>query len=98
MIIGRRKSGKSVQPYYAFARQLKAARNYDCSDRLDRISMPTLILHGTKDNAVPYELAEEMHAGIKGSKMITFEGGHRYCYWESERFSDVVSEFLNGLD
>ncbi len=95
---GRRKSGRSTQPYYAFARQLKAARSYDCSDRLDRICMPTLILHGRKDNAVPYGLAEEMHAGIKGSVMITLEGGHRFCYWESKRFAEMIAEFLSGIE
>lgn len=90
-------STKSKQPYHAFARQFKAARNYDCSNRLDEIDVPTLILHGKRDKAVPYEMAEEMHAGIKGSKIIAFDGGHRFCYWESERFADAVEEFLKGI-
>ncbi len=93
-LVGREVSGKSTQPYHAFARQFKAARNYDCSDSLNRIGVPTLILHGKKDNAVPYEMAEELHAGIIGSKIITFEGGHKFCYWESERFAEVIEEFL----
>jgi 3-oxoadipate enol-lactonase len=91
-------STKSKQPYHAFARQFKAARSYDCSDRLDEIRVPTLILHGRKDNAVPYEMAEEMQAGIKGSKLIAFDGGHRFIYWESKRFSDVVEEFLKEIE
>ena len=93
---GRGASDKSAQPYHAFARQLRAARNYDCSGDLDSISVPTLILHGKKDNAVPYGMAEELHAGIKGSKLIAFEGGHKFCYWECERFALVIEEFLNA--
>ncbi len=89
---------KSKQPYHAFARQLKAARSFDCSDRLDIIAVPTLILHGRNDRAVPYEMGEELHSGIKGSQMITFEGGHRFCYWESKRFTDIIMEFLSGID
>ncbi len=94
----RRRSSKPTQPYYAFARQLKAARSYDCSDKLDRISVPTLVLHGKKDNAVPYELGQELHAGIKGSKMISFDGGHRFSFWESERYAKAILEFLGQID
>jgi 3-oxoadipate enol-lactonase len=95
---GRIKSRKSTQPYYAFVRQLKAARDYDCSDRLDRIGVPTLILHGKDDRVVPFELAEEIHAGIKGSKVITFKGGHRFCYWQCNLFSDEIEKFLDDIE
>ncbi len=71
---------KYPQPRYAYDRQLKASRGYDCSDRLGQIRAPTLILHGTKDNIAPIPLALEMHEGIKGSKMITFNGGHMFFF------------------
>jgi len=35
-------------------------------------------MHGKKDKIVPYTLAEEMHSGIKGSKMLAFAGGHLF--------------------
>jgi len=97
-LTGFRDRTKSTQPYHAFARQFKAARSYDCCDRLDRLAMPTLILHGRKDKAVPYEMAKELHAGIKGSKMIGFEGGHKFCYWDCERFAKAITEFLNEIE
>jgi pimeloyl-ACP methyl ester carboxylesterase len=90
--------GRSPQPYYAFTRQLKASRSYDCTNRLDEIRAPTLILHGKKDKLAPYELAEEMHTGIKSSKMITFKGGHMFFFWETERFIDTILEFLGSID
>jgi hypothetical protein len=43
-------------------------------------------------------MAEEMHAGIRGSKLITLDGGHRSVYRESKRFAEVVEEFLKGID
>jgi 3-oxoadipate enol-lactonase len=88
--------GRTPQPYYAFVRQLNASGSYDCSDKLGEIRVPTLIMHGKKDRLVPSNLVEEMHAGIKGSKMITFEGGHGFFFWESERFADAAIEFLGG--
>jgi pimeloyl-ACP methyl ester carboxylesterase len=91
-------SAKRTQPYHAFARQFKAARSYDCSDRLDTIAVPTLVLHGRKDRAVPYEMGEEQHARIRGSQMISFDGGHKFCYWESKRFADMVIEFLSEIE
>jgi pimeloyl-ACP methyl ester carboxylesterase len=66
------------QPQYAFVRQMVASRTYDCSDRLDRISVPTLVLHGKSDTLVPLALAEELRDGIAGSKMAAFEGGHTF--------------------
>jgi pimeloyl-ACP methyl ester carboxylesterase len=94
---GGRFLGRNPQPYYAFIRQFRASGGYDCSGRLGEIRVPTLILHGRRDRLAPYELAEEMHAGIKGSKLVAFEGGHLFLIWESDRFTDTVNEFLGGL-
>ena len=87
---------KYPQPYYAAMRQLEASRSYDCSDRLGEIHVPTLILHGRKDRVAPYELAQEMHAGIQGSKMITFNGGHLFPFFQPRQFTDEVAGFLDG--
>ena len=90
---------KYPQQGYAFARQLKASRSYDCSDRLDEIRVPTLILHGTKDNLAPLPRAVEMQEGIKSSKMITFEGGHTFFFMGIlEPFCNAVLEFLSSVD
>jgi len=94
---GTRFLGRNTQPYYAFIRQLEASGSYDCSDRLGGIAVPTLILHGRKDRLAPYALAEEMQAGIRGSRMVTFDGGHLFLFWESGKFADAVTEFLDGV-
>ena len=59
--------------------------------------MPTLILHGRRDQIAPYELAEEMHAGIKGSKMITFSGGHLFLFFQPQQFAKAILEFLQAI-
>ncbi|MHB8598497.1 MAG: alpha/beta fold hydrolase [Ktedonobacteraceae bacterium] len=90
-----RKMGKKYpQPDYAFLRQRHASRNYDATDQLHKIHVPTLILHGKKDTLAPYRLAEEMHAGIAGSKMITFDGGHLFLFFQQKQFLDAVFDFL----
>lgn len=87
---------RGPHPYYAVAHQLKASRAYDCMDRLGEIKVPTLILHGKKDKSAPYRLAEEMHKGIRGSKMITFNGGHLFFIFRSKQFIEAISDFLES--
>ena len=82
------------QPYYAFIRQFRASVEYDCTEKLGEIKVPTLILYGKKDNLVPADLVEEMREKIKGSKIITFNGGHPFFFWQVKAFTDAVLEFL----
>jgi|GEM_PF-4885483 len=56
-----------------------------------------LILHGKKDKVASYKLAEEMYAGIKGSIIIAFNGGHYIFITESKRLTEVISEFLRVI-
>lgn len=88
---------RGPHPYYAVARQLEASRTYDCMDRLNEIHVPTLILHGKKDKSAPYRLAEAMHSGIKGSKMITFPGGHLFFIVRPKQFIEAIADFLGSL-
>ena len=88
---------KFSQSHNAVLRQRDAAREYDATERLDQIDVPTLVLHGKKDKFAPYNLAEEMHSKIKNSKMITFGGGHLFLFFKPEQFVGAVNTFLNGL-
>src|SRR5256712_1396983 len=86
---------KYPQPHYAFMRQRQASFAYNCTDKLQELHIPTVIMHGKKDKIVPYRLAEEMHTGIKGSKMLTFAGGHIFFFMkEGQRFLDAIAEFV----
>ena len=85
------------QPYYAVMRQRQASRNYDATVRLSEIGVPTLILHGKKDRLAPYALAQEMHAGIRDSQMITFDGGHLFLFFRQKQFLEAVGRFLQSL-
>ena len=57
-----------------YERELDAGGNI-VADRLDRISSPTLILHGDADEGVPVAHAHELHASIRGSELRVFPGG-----------------------
>jgi len=87
--------GDRGQPDYAFQRQFVASRTYDCSSRLGEIHAPTLVMHARRDGIVPLGLAEELHAGIRGSRLETFDGDHVFFVGrERRRFLDETLRFL----
>lgn len=66
-------------------------------DRLGEITAPTLIIHGTKDSAVPPECAREAHQRISGSRLEWIEGAGHWPQRDSpEEFNRVVTQFLVG--
>lgn len=63
---------------------------------LSAVTMPTLILHGSADKPVPWELtAKRAHAAIKQSKLVEYAGtSHGLLVTERER---VTSDLLAWL-
>jgi 3-oxoadipate enol-lactonase len=88
-------AGKYPQPRYAHLRQRQASVSYQASDRISQLHMPTLILHGRRDKSMPLAQAERMHAGIAGSRLEVFRGGHMFFLLsERQQFLDRVGAFL----
>lgn len=66
-------------------------------DQLDGLSLPTLIIHGTKDDGVPVDCAKEANARIRGSQLHWMEGcGHWAQRDNPEAFNRVAAEFLRA--
>jgi pimeloyl-ACP methyl ester carboxylesterase len=88
---------KSKYPQFKGARQKQhlASVLYDCSTRIGKIQVPTLILHGRKDKITPFELVNEIHKNIKGSEMVEFDGGHLFPLAQGrDVFLDSVQDFI----
>jgi non-heme chloroperoxidase len=79
---------------YAMAQSLVALRDTDLRSDLSNITVPTLIMHGKKDKICSFDLAEQMHAGIKNSKLVAFDkSGHSLFLEEKKKFNDLLMEF-----
>ncbi len=79
---------------YAISQCLVALRDTDLRGDLDKITVPTIIMHGKKDKICSFDLAEQMHAGIKNSKLVAFEkSGHSLFLEERQKFNDLLIEF-----
>jgi pimeloyl-ACP methyl ester carboxylesterase len=62
---------------------------------LERIFVPTLILHGIHDEVCLFPLAIAQNRGIKNSKLIPFENsGHGLFYDERDKFNRELSQFI----
>ena len=59
--------------------------------------MPTLIIHGTHDKIVPFELGEVQNKMIPNSKLVPFElSGHATFYDEKDKFNEVLVNFIEN--
>jgi len=73
-------------------------RDWDVTDRLGEIEVPTLITSGRHDECTP-ALVEVLHRGIAGSEWVVFEGSaHMSHHEETERYLEVVGAFLDRVE
>ena len=79
------------------ARYMDAVGDFDVTDLLGRITVPTLVMHARGDARVPFEAGRRMAAGIPGSRLIAFQGrNHVFLEGEPafERFLEELRLFL----
>jgi len=63
---------------------------------LEKIKVPTLILHGIHDKVCLYPLAEAMKQGIKNAKLIPFENSGHGLFWEErDKFNKELAQFID---
>ncbi|WP_229768117.1 proline iminopeptidase [Sulfodiicoccus acidiphilus] len=69
-------------------------RNWDVTERLDTIRVPTLITVGKYDEVTP-KVAEVIRSKIRGSELVLFERSSHMAMWEErERYIEVLSDFI----
>lgn len=67
----------------------------DLREMLPRIAIPTLLLYGDADTRSPLQVAEALHASIRGSKLVVLPGvGHVSNVEAPDQFDTAVRNFL----
>ncbi|MEJ5048638.1 alpha/beta hydrolase [Chryseobacterium culicis] len=80
---------------YATTQGLIALRDTDLRNELSKIQIPTVIFHGVQDKIAEFALAEQMHKGIKNSRLVRFENsGHGLFIEELQKFNTELIAFL----
>jgi pimeloyl-ACP methyl ester carboxylesterase len=62
--------------------QMRAIAGHDTSERLSRIGVPTLVIHGTEDRMLPAENARWIAAAIPGARLEPMDGVGHLFFWE----------------
>ena len=65
---------------------------------LEKVTVPTLVIHGDADGIVPFEVSgKRSHESIPGSQLALIEGGpHGLNATHPEEFNRALIEFLKG--
>jgi pimeloyl-ACP methyl ester carboxylesterase len=82
----------------SFLRQGLAPLAFDGRNLLQRIRAPTLIINGTKDQAVPMKITRELARGIPGTKLILAEGDHLFAAKDPDLLVMPARTFLAEVD
>jgi proline iminopeptidase len=70
-------------------------RDYDLTDRLHEIRVPTLVTVGRYDEVTP-TVARSIHEGIAGSELAVFEQSSHLAFWEErDRYMERLLAFLD---
>jgi pimeloyl-ACP methyl ester carboxylesterase len=73
----------------------KETMSFDSRKRLAEIACPTLVVAGSKDQAVPMHHAETLHDVITGSQLVVVDGARHTLIWtHPDEFVRLVGEFL----
>lgn len=73
-------------------------KDWDRTNRLHEIKVPTLITSGFYDESTPF-INETMHHEIAGSEWVIFEqSSHMAHIEEMERYMDVMRDFLRRVE
>lgn len=73
--------------------QLQARRHHDVTDRLPRISCPTLVAAGRFDGIAPVVNSQAIAERIAGAELRRYEGGHAFFVQDSRALPEVI-DFL----
>lgn len=69
----------------------------DVHGRINKITAPTLVVVGAKDDVATPEIARGIQAQIAGAQLVEFNTGHFMMTEDPERFRTVLGEFLRSL-
>jgi pimeloyl-ACP methyl ester carboxylesterase len=81
----------------AFLSTLLGLKNApDIYDKLEKITVPTMLIWGKEDNLIPFEYSQQFILSINNCKFVPMEGcGHSPYVEAPEKFSELVIKFLS---
>ncbi len=73
--------------------QLRAGAEHDTSARLHEIALPTLVIHGTLDELIPFQNGPMIAGLIPGARLEIFDGvGHLFFLEQPQRSAELIRD------
>lgn len=89
-----------VASHFAFGLPLRwlMRERFDSLSKAARVTVATLVVHGTRDGVVPYSMGERLAAALPQARLITVEGGgHNDLFLGNGwRLFDELASFVSG--
>lgn len=77
--------------------QLQTAFTFDNEKNLDKITAPTLVITGDKDQVVPMQNSINLAEKLPNAKLeIVENGSHLFFVEQPEKFNEIVKKFVLG--
>jgi pimeloyl-ACP methyl ester carboxylesterase len=70
----------------------------DISDKISSIDVPTLVVHGDTDAAIPLARAQAMKEAIPGAELVVVRGGHSVSMTNPAPVNAALSDFFEQHD
>ncbi len=87
---------KRTRGYYG--RAVTSLTRLNMRENWKKFSMPTLVIHGTKDRVLPLEAGKELAANIPGAKFVEVpNSGHAVFFTHAEEVNAAIAEFVAQL-
>jgi pimeloyl-ACP methyl ester carboxylesterase len=84
--------GAKAMPFFPV--RLLMRDRFDSESRAGEVKVPTLIVHGTNDQVIPYELGERMSKAIVGARLVTVEGVGHNDLWDRDETVRAIFGFV----
>ena len=94
MMAARRGAGADPERRRGELEQLMARTTHDVTDRLPRITCPTLVAAGRYDGIAPVTNSEAIAARIPDAELRVYEGGHIFLLQDRRAVPDIL-DFLD---
>lgn len=85
--------------YFFVPVRLLARNRFDAAEKIGRVMVPTLFLHATRDEIIPYDLGRRLYERAPGPKeFVDLSGGHNDAYAaDSAAYFGGIAGFLHNI-
>jgi len=69
---------------------------FDSLGRAPDVTIPVLVVHGTNDEVIPYDLGERLAGAFPSARFVSVVGGTHNTMWQRREVMDAALGFLVG--